>query len=754
MTARGAESHLRATTATSVATGSAPLPDTGAATRADFTVVPVFAATVLVNAFLLFLLQPMFGKMALPHLGGSSAVWTTCMLFFETALLAGYVYAHLLASRFPTRAQVWIHSMLLAAALVSLPLGIPAGWAPPDPARPVTAFLALLTLRVGAPFVLLAAGSPLLQHWFANTPGVQHRNPYALYVASNLGSAAGLLVYPIVLEPRTTLTAQSELWLAGYLVLGMLAIWCGLLARSTPRVAAPAASASAPPIGWRDRALWTALAAVPSSLLLGVTTHITTDLAPIPLLWIIPLALYLFTFVIAFGTERRWIPIVARRTLPFLAIAVIELLFLRSELRGRAGYALHLLTFFICALACHLQLAGRRPTPSRLTEFYVWIAAGGALGGVVNVIVAPAVFHDVLEYPLAIVGAVALYRPAERGRRSLDIALPMGLAVTLVAIVTLAGHTMPPGMALSASLVGVSAVTTFAFRDRPIRFALGLFAIVLAAMPMNRTDGRQQLAARSFYGVYRVVDDSAAGLRRFYSGTTIHGAEFLADTGGRQPLTYYHPEGPLGSLFAARAWRPAPWRVALIGLGAGATAAYARPGESWTLYEIDPLVATIASDSRYFHFLSGAVASPRIVLGDARLSLARAPQRSFDVLLVDAFSSDAIPVHLLTREALALYRSRLAVDGVIGWHISNKYVDLRPVLAALAEDAGLTSLIYEDLRVPANAGGRLPSIWVVMTASQTAAEAIERDPRWKPLAVARLPRPWTDDFSNILRVLR
>jgi hypothetical protein len=341
------------------------------------------------------------------------------------------------------------------------------------------------------------------------------------------------------------------------------------------------------------------------------------------------------------------------------------------------------------------------------------------------------------------------------GRRSLDVALPIVLAAVLFGIVIWSTRsTAAPSMMLLAPLVGASAVAAFAFRDRPVRFSLALGAITVAGTAMRRSDGDQRLAARSFYGVYRVVDDSAAGVRRFYSGTTIHGTEFLTDTVGRLPLAYYHPQGPLGSLFAARDWRTAPWRVAVIGLGAGATAAYARPGESWTFYEIDPLVARIATDSRYFHFLSGAAAPARVVLGDARLSLAGAPARGFDVLLVDAFSSDAIPVHLLTREALALYRSRLAVDGVIAWHISNKYVDLRPVLAGLADDARLGSFIYEDLEVPKNAAGRLPSIWVAMTASRVTAGALGRDARWHPLNAARVRKLWTDDFSNVLGVLR
>lgn len=716
------------------------------------TAVSLFAAAVFINAFLLFLLQPMFGKMALPHLGGSAAVWTTCLLFFETALVAGYLYAHVLASQFRTRTQVWIHATLLVGALVALPVGIPADWAPADPSRPVTALLGLLSVRVGAPFVLLAAGSPLLQHWFATTSNLQRRNPYTLYAASNIGSAVGLLFYPLVFEPHAVLKAQSEVWLVGYALLAVLATWCGLLASNNPVHHTSDADSST--VTWHDRVFWTALAAAPSSLLLGVTTHITTDLAPIPLLWIIPLALYLLTFAIAFGTERRWLRALVGRVFPFPVIAVVALILLQSELRGHFGYALHLLTFFICALACHLRLSARRPGPSRLTDFYIWIAIGGALGGVFNVIIAPAVFRDVLEYPIAIVAAASLYRPSGSGRASLDLILPIILAAALYPVVTWISRANVPSTAMLTPLVTLIAVVAFAFRDRPARFALALGAILVAGNPLLHSDGHQRLAARSFYGVYRVVDEHTAGMRRFYSGTTIHGSEFLGDSGGRFPLAYYHPDGPLGSLFAARLWRPDPWRVGVIGLGVGATAAYARPGESWTFYEIDPLVADVAANTQYFHFLSGARVPPRIVLGDARLSLEHAAFHGFDVLLVDAFSSDAIPIHLLTREALALYRSRLAPDGIIAWHISNQYLDLRPVLASLADNAGLTALIYADLNIPKDSGGRLPSVWVAMTASAVTADDISRDRRWRPLDRIRVRRVWTDDFSNVLSVLR
>jgi hypothetical protein len=703
------------------------------------------------NAALLFVLEPMFGKMALPHLGGSSSVWTTCMLFFQIALLAGYLYAHVMARRVKPRAQVAIHLALLSIAATMLPLSIPRGWTPNHALQAAFSLLGLLAARIGAPFVLLAAGSPLLQHWFARSSGVQDRDPYALYVASNFGSIAALLAYPFVIEPWFTIGAQARAWTCAYAVLILATLWCGVASRGRAFTAAEQ-EPSRIGIAWSDRFRWTILAAVPSSLLLAVTTHITTDLPPIPLLWVVPLALYLLTFIIAFSTRGRFVTRGVLFTLPYLVIACVVLLFLRGEVPGPPGYAIHVAAFFVCALACHLRLAAARPAPTHLTEFYVWLSIGGAIGGMFNVLIAPNVFHTVLEYPIALVAAAALSKATPPGRLRGDVVLPAALALVLVITVEATSRMIGPERLLLASILGLGAIATYSFRRRPIRFALGAAAIVFAGNRLATGDGRQVLAARSFYGVYRVVEDSIAGVRQFLSGTTVHGTEFLNDTSGT-PLAYYHRDGPLGSLFNARSWRTGAWRVAVVGLGAGATASYSKPGERWTFYELDPVVERIARNPRFFHYLTLANAQQDIVVGDARLSLERAPVGAFDLLIIDAFSSDAIPTHLLTREAVVLYRSRLASDGVIAWHISNKYLDLRPVLDALASDAGLLALVNEDLEVPRNAHGRLPSIWVVTTAAQRTAQSIRSDPRWRPLQTGR-PQLWTDEFSNLFRILR
>jgi hypothetical protein len=690
----------------------------------------------------------MFAKMALPHLGGSAAVWTSCMLFFQTALLLGYLYAHWLASRANGRTQVLIHLGALAAAALCLPPRIPVGWSPATRSSPVPDFQWLLLRRIGPPFVLLAAGSPLLQHWFSHSRMRGERDPYSLYVASNIGSAAALFAYPFFLERQTSLLQQTLIWSIGYGLLFLLLVVCGRLAWSAPAERTPVNDTPAP--SWGERARWVLLAAVPSSLMLGVTSHITVDLAPMPLLWILPLALYLTTFIIAFGAPSERQTSLVRLAVPYAVIVIAVLFFLDSELPGKVGYAPHLVVFFICALACHLRLAELRPHASRLTEFYLWLALGGSVGGAFNVLVAPVVFKSVVEYPLAVILVAMIYRSSDRAWSYRDLLFPAALGAALFIF-----YKQDPGASRQVLnlVAGIAAVTAYFLRKTPIRFALGITAIIAVGFLFARDDGTERLAARSFYGVYRVIDDSTARIRNFYSGTTIHGAELFGDA-GRSPGSYYHRDGPLGALFAARAWRTSPWRVGVVGLGVGSTAAYARPGEAWTFYEIDPLVVKIASNDTLFHYLHAAAVPPRIVLGDARLSLVSAPPRSLDVLLVDAFSSDAIPTHLLTREALALYRARLAEDGIVAWHISNRYLDLRPVLEGLAADAGMTALIFADQQIPKQAGGRFPSVWVAMTAGPATLAAIRSDPHWLPLRSPRAPIVWTDQRSDVFSVLR
>ncbi|HWJ15142.1 MAG TPA: hypothetical protein VNS10_15490, partial [Gemmatimonadaceae bacterium] len=461
-----------------------------------------FAAAIFVNAFLLFLLQPMFAKMALPHLGGSAAVWTSCMLFFQTALLGGYLYAHWVASRLKGRLQVVVHLGAIAAAGLCLPPQIPAGWSPADLSSPVPSFLWLLTRRIGPPFVLLAAGSPLLQHWFTRARVRRDRDPYSLYVASNFGSAVALFAYPFFLERQTSLGQQTLIWSVGYAVLFLGLAVCGALAWNAP-VERPVVS-EAPAVDWRERARWVVLAAVPSSLMLGVTSHITVDLAPMPLLWVLPLALYLTTFVIAFGAPSARYTALVRTAVPFAVIILAVLLFLRSELPGKIGYTPHLVAFFVCALACHLRLAELRPHAGRLTEFYLWLALGGAVGGAFNVVVAPALFNSVLEYPLAIVLVAAVYRAANGSTSYRDFAIPVALGAGLAVFFLLDADASRLALGVAALIVGVIA---YGLRAMPFRFAATIGAMLFVGLLLNRAGGTQRLATRSFYGVYQIIDD-------------------------------------------------------------------------------------------------------------------------------------------------------------------------------------------------------------------------------------------------------
>jgi hypothetical protein len=612
----------------------------------------------------------------------------------------------------------------------------------------------MLAEKIGLPFFFLAAGSPAIQRWSASRQADKGK-AYSLYAASNAGSFVALLAYPTLIEPQFSLREQSVLWAVGFaLLLGLLGFCASAVLRSPVLIADDATTYAAPPLRVRDPLGWMVLAAVPSSLLLGVTTHITTDLAPIPLLWVIPLALYLLTFVIAFGSwfqgSRRFVDL----ALPYLTLSVASLLFLRAEIPGASGYALHVVTFFVCALACHLRLFATRPHPARLTEFYLWIAIGGAVGAVFNVLLAPRVFTTVLEYPIALVVAVALARRDEPRVSSWDIAIPSGLAVVLWTSASV--HVLSTPFAerlLATAIITTGAIVTFSVRQRSLRFALSLCALLLTGHRFALRQTRFDLRARSFYGVYQVSVDAPTQTRRFYSGTTVHGAELLRDS-ALTPLTYYHRAGPLGALFSARPWSDSITHVGVVGLGVGSTLAYARENSHWTFYEIDPLVAQIASNTNYFHFLSRAPTRARIVLGDARLSIGREPLASLDLLLVDAFSSDAIPVHLVTKEALDLYRRRLRPGGVIAWHISNRYVDLSPVLEALARNAHLDLVEYDEARLPARADGRFLADWLVMVDPERTEGSFSPWDGWKPVHSKKRSMLWTDDFSNVLDVVR
>lgn len=725
----------------------------------------LFVATSFLAAFLLFLIQPIVGKMILPRFGGVPAVWNTCQVFFQFALLAGYGYAHLATARLGVRRQIALHLLILVLPVLVLPVALPRGWDTSDGRSPIPTLLGLLAVSVGLPFLVISTTAPLLQRWFAEN--ARGSDPYFLYAASNLGSLAALIGYPLVIEPALSLRQQSLLWSAGFGVLAVAIAVCGMIVRSaTPRDPLPDERPPEPePLTWPTRLHWVALAFVPSSLLLGVTTHVTTDLAPIPLLWVAPLALYLLSFVIAFARPPRWVAGVAS------GVAAGTLLLLLATYLGRwPTLGAHLLFFFAAVVALHAELARRRPPAAQLTEFYLWMSVGGVLGGVANGIAAPLLLNDYYEYQVAMVLALMLMPSPwpSTDRRPfvwVDGVLPVavGVVAAFVFFETQSTRTQ-----------WVASVACAAFVRRPIRLALGVAVLFVLLESFSAPQTRVLHQSRNFYGVLRVIDLPELKVHRLQHGTTTHGVQILDELRPvrRLPLAYYFPTGPIGQVFMLAAQRGHHPPVAVVGLGAGSLATYAEDGQEVAFFEIDPDVVRVAQNPDYFTFLSESRGNLRFVLGDARLTLAREPARHFGLIVIDAFSSDAIPTHLLTAEALDAYLDKLADNGLIAFHVSNKYLDLPPVIAALARNRGLLAYTQNDDTLDAREArrGKLGSEWVLVARSQEALQVVlapappdaQQDLKafaqlarqWKPLTAPPGAALWTDDYTNVLGAIR
>ncbi|MEY4964581.1 MAG: hypothetical protein RL274_164 [Pseudomonadota bacterium] len=717
--------------------------------------MPVFAAAIFTSAFLLFWVQPLFSKMILPLLGGAPSVWNTAMMFFQLVLLAGYGYAHLLTRRVNSlRWQIAIHGVVVAIGLAFLPFALSGNLAPPTDHSPVLWLVGLLAISVGWPFFALSASAPLLQAWFARSGHKSSGDPYFLYAASNAGSLLALLCFPVLLEPELTLAGQAGAWRAGYAgLLLLLVVTAALLLRGKAACAKPETSA-ANAGGWKQRLIWIALAFVPSSLLLGVTTHITTDIASAPLFWVVPFALYLLSFVIVFGRplNRDWV--LMAQGAGIVAIAVMTILVLAFGLGGTVllTVGIHLSALFATALMCHGELVRRRPAASGLTTFYFCMSIGGALGGIFNALVAPALFSSDIEYYLALVAACLLrgfVKGDLRQYRIGDSLYPLLLGLVVALAVWRFGHTVPFAMVGRLLFLLPCALALYWFSERSLRFALGI-AVVMGGAFFVRSSVDVLHIERSFFGINKVKLLEKDRKIALVHGTTIHGTQFTDPARRREPLSYYARSGPAGQMFASDGARP---RTALIGLGTGALACYRRPNEDWTFFEIDGAVERIARDTRYFHYLS-ACEGAKVRLGDGRLLLGREPDRSYDLIVIDAFSSDAIPTHLLTREALALYLRKLRPGGVILFNLSNKYLELGPVLSNGV--ASVKAFARRQLYYPTDAQtrqGAAASEWMVIAATQADLEFLTRDKRW--LATQGQPgaAPWTDDFSNIFRVI-
>lgn len=847
---------------------------------------PVFALALFSSAALIFVLQPLFARMVTPLLGGSPQVWNTSMAFFQAALLLGYLYAHLVARIKDLRIQAGIHGLALLIAWFVLPVHVTTALGEPSSEHPVWWLIGVLTLSVGAPFAIASATAPLLQSWYARTGREDASDPYYLYAASNLGSFGGLLAYPALIEPLLGAHAQSAAWSLGYIVVGALIALAAAMAISAHGDTPKPLEHTAPAPSWRERGYWIAAAAVPSALSLGVTQHISTDVASAPMLWVIPLALYLLTFVLAFmrGSEKM-----EAGTLFIHPIALALMIMSYYASGNWVGSVSGILSgFFFSALICHLALARSRPSADRLTEFYLFVSLGGVLGGAFAALLAPVIFNNVYEYPLAM-AAACLFRPREENDmpRLTDASLTAAISVGILGVLLLrwapldsvfiigalgagaamlaagwsdesrpalyryiflgvaAAHAIlviyvafnlphifvsavvddetrtvahqPWGAllmgtsflvlafavhgtilprrdnravadwGLGAALVstvlillllirtgGVDAnlltvtsilvcgVAIFFNRGRPWALA----AVVLVAFSiifMDETRGSRIITQeRSFFGVLRTREFSdratpdTPALRILMHGTTIHGAQIADPRFARQPLTYYHPRTALGEAILAGLSTGATSNLALIGLGTGSTACLMRPTDHLTIFEIDPAVVRLsARPGGDFTYVPTCQPNARIELGDARLQIAEEPDGEFDVIVVDAFSSDAIPAHLLTREAIALYMSKLSDRGIIVLHLSNRNLALVSEAARVAHSLNAPYLyrISDKFEQPLVSyyGGLAASVMIIAKRPETF-NMLAINPDWH-VVPAPPGRAWTDDYINLPRAL-
>ncbi len=716
-------------------------------------------ATVFLSAGLVFLVQPMFAKMATPLLGGAPAVWNVALVCFQAALLAGYAYAHGLARISSVRTQVAIHGVLLAAAAFALPMTISTLFGTPDPAHPILWLAGTFLVSIAPPFAIISATAPLIQSWYAKSGRPDADDPYHLYAASNAGSLIGLSAYPLLLEPFTAVSQQSLFWSLGYGALALLILGCGLLAMRASTLNATGITVThapaMPSMGersaiWRERCTWLLLSAVPSGLLLGATTHISTDVASAPFLWAPPLMAYIATFIIVFSKKPIIPNKVAAKYLPHLIAIAVALLALGGMLEAPLALSLatHIGVLFLTALVLHGALANLRPSAERLTEFYLIMSAGGVIGAGAIALIAPVVFNGIWEYPLMLLGALLLRPMPETLKESYTnnrtlIGL-IGVCLIVFALLGLSGVDIGPRYASICVLIAVSAaILRTDSRLVPV-IALATALVIGTAMnPMQSTTSE-----RGFFGVVRTVNWEEQSLRTMVHGTTIHGAQRTNEAGAPTPLTYYHRDAPIGQVFSALGNKPGT--VGVVGLGLGSVACYIGPNTKVIYYEIDPIVARIARDATRFNFLSECTPDAPIVLGDARLTLEEAAPASFDLLLLDAFSSDAIPAHLITREAMTLYLSRLTDDGILLVHISNRHLELAPTLARIGASEGAVMRIQKFRQEQLDIYHSASQSDVVMIAkSEEALAEFNTDARWQPLE-SDGKRPWTDDYSNII----
>ncbi|MEM8651860.1 MAG: fused MFS/spermidine synthase [Pseudomonadota bacterium] len=722
-----------------------------------------FTTSMLISALLLFFVQPMFAKMVLPMLGGSPGVWNTAMVFFQAVLLGGYLYAHILTKLFNFRTQIIIHGLVMTASLIFLPIAIPAGWEVPVDGTPVFWLIALFAAALGLPFFALSANAPLMQKWFSYTDHKKASDPYFLYAASNVGSLFSLLSYPVLVEPFLSATNQSSAWAVGFIVLMVCLLSSAVFAYYCRNPEAPeenieTVSELKTVLTVKDRVYWIFCAAIPSAFMLAVTSHMTSNIASTPFLWVLPLAIYLLTFIFAFSSKpvvpTSWLKLLL---LP-LAVTMLATSRLNFGLDAATDIVITLLGFFVMTQLCHNLLAENRPSTSRLTEFYFFMSLGGVIGGASVALLAPVLFTYTHEFALIIIASSFLM--ATSNKREGDFWKHTMITLAVLAITTVVisdqftlGSLLPKAQILLGILVALLIYSLLSnvgsLRSTHITMATWILIASIFAITKSYI-----FTDRSFFGISRVsAKQTEHGvLHGYYNGNTIHNLQLYTSEGKKYPLSYYLPEGTFGQALDALRAQKSQINVAAIGLGAGALSCHIREGENWKFFEIDPVVRDLARNPSLFTYVNECAPNVPIVMGDARLTLRDEPAAQYDIIMIDAFSSNAIPAHLVTKEAIELYQSRLKENGFIFFHTSNRSLDVTSVVINTAEANGLSTratyfeadptIRFHEFATPSKA---------VMVGSEEALETIFRKNKaWKKVKVSPLVGEWTDDFSHVL----
>ena len=727
--------------------------------HSSWALVSVFTLSIFLSATLLFSVQPLFAKMVLPLLGGSSSVWNTAMVFFQGMLLGGYVYAHLISKHLKLSLQIICHTLILSLGLFFMPLAIASGWTPPEGGAQAYWLIGLFAVSVGMPFFAISANAPLLQRWFSRTAHKDAEDPYFLYAASNAGSLLSLCLYPVLFEPLMRLQTQTEIWAKGYWTLIAVIIAAGVFAAlnyTKNETTTSLVENKAKKITTKQRAFWVFLAFIPSSLMLGVTSHMANNIASAPFLWIIPLALYLLTFVIVFAKK----PIVAPNQLikffPWVILVALIGGFV-LKLFVLLSIFLSLICYFIIVLFCHGRLVEARPDVTNLTEFYIWMSFGGVLGGVFNALIAPAIFPNVYEYLVVLIAAqIAVPPKTERSfnetkNKFLNLAKYAIPALIVYVSFKFIGLDTRIGAFLGGSifLLGLSKMRG---QMKTIFLDVGILAALVLILPTLYE--KPILTDRSFFGVLHVkeVKSEFGTVHKFVHGDTVHNYQLRDPSLRKIPLAYYAPGNTFDlALKAARVEDP-ELTIAMVGLGAGAMACYEKPGDSWTYYEIDPAVVDMATNPEYFSFLSDCSFESNIKIGDARLTLESLAPESQDMIVIDAFSSDSIPTHLLTTESLELYRSKLKEDGLMFFHTSNRVMDVASVVVRLADQAGLDSryVVTPNFSTKPYAEFYTHSTGVLVGNERRIQASTNGNPEWRILMPSKSVKAWSDDYSSII----